>query len=337
MAVEAWWDRDVDERFWMEATTRPDLGEDLRAPKAGAAGQGVWHYELVSYSRPGDIVFHWHTQLFEHPALVRWSQVVGPLREEAISWTARAGSNRTDPPVPRPNWVQPLGGIHFLDRPIFIADLTAIRNEILAVRTDLQARASGPTYFPFNGYGHDSLRAAQAYLTKLPRALVELIDERLGLELEALRPGGLTDETRQVPVRPGTGQGFLQDTERRLAVERHAVARAVQIYEDLGATDIEILGKPYDLRLRLSGQEVHVDVKGSVNEIDAILVTKNELEHARTFPRVELVVVDGISWMEDGSGRPRPQGGSARRWEAWEPDEGSLTAMTFSHRLPDLP
>lgn len=54
------------------------------------------------------------------------------------------------------------------------------------------------------------------------------------------------------------------EQEVRVVAERHAVNRAVDFYAALGATDIEELGKPYDLRLLLNGRELHVEVKGSI-------------------------------------------------------------------------
>lgn len=333
MVIRAWWENDSAERYWMEATDRPDIGEDLRAPQQGNQGQNVWHYDLVSLTQPGDIVFHWHKRLFEHPALVGWSEVTGPLTVRDHAWTPRAGSGRSMGAQTRPNWVMPLGGIHFFDRPIFIAELTEIREEMLGIERELSAQVGEPTYYPFNTYGDNHLRAAQAYFTKVPSALVHLLDERFGLELDALAVAGGDGEPVRVPVRPGTGQGFASDTERRLAVEKHAVSMAVQMYEALGADDIEVLGKPYDLRLRLAGREVHVEVKGSVNAADAVFVTRNEVEHARAYPHVELVVVDEIAWVADQIGGMRADGGKLRRWKEWEPADHSLTAMTYSHSL----
>jgi hypothetical protein len=46
-------------------------------------------------------------------------------------------------------------------------------------------------------------------------------------------------------------------------MEDHAVRRAIQHYQAERATDIEELGKPYDLKLMLAGEDRHVEVKGS--------------------------------------------------------------------------
>lgn len=334
MAIREWWANDSEQRFWMEATDRPDLGQDLRAPMSGGEGQEVWHYSLVSFTKPGDIVFHWHTRLFDRPALVGWSEVIGPLRQEDYQWAAHAGSNRGVVEGSRPNWMMPLGGIHFLDRPISIGDFEDIRDEVLLVRLEIERDHGKPTYFPFNGYGRDNIRAAQAYFTKFPRGLVDLLDSRFGLELTLGRAESVEDaippgETR----RAGHGQGFIRNTELKLAIERHAVSRAVAMYETMGASDIEILGKPYDLRMRLESEEVHVEVKGSGNAAESVLVTRNEVSHARDFARTELVVVDSIEWTTNDAGVIVTGGGRLRRWLSWSPSDESLSAMTYSHEL----
>lgn len=331
MGIREWWANDPAERYWMEATNREVLGEDLRAPLTGQGGREIWHYRLVSHTQPGDIVFHWHTELYDRPALIGWSTVLGPLREEEHEWTPRAGRPNTRA-VARPNWVMPLGGIHFLDEPISIAEFERLRYDVLGIRAGLEAAHGKPTYFPFNGYGRENLRAAQAYLTKMPRALVKLFSSHYAAELDADSDALGADTPGAADLRSG-GQGFLRDTARKLAIEQHAVTRAIEHYRGMGATHIEVLGKPYDIRLQLRGEEVHVEVKGSGNEVTDVLVTRNEVEHARTFARTELVVVDAIEWERSDTGEVKTMGGRLRHWPIWRPSDSSLTPMTYAHTL----
>ena len=320
----------------MEATDRNDLGGDLIAPKAGSAGQSVWHYELVSHTKPGDIVFHWHTKMHSAPALVGWSEVIGPIRTEDYTWVPHAGTAAATSAGPQPNWMMPLGGITLLDKPITIRDIEELRQEILEVRSALESEHGAPIYYPFNGYGTENIRAAQAYFSKLPRALVELLAQRFDLELttsgEGIEPDPkvILDEPG-VPPKPG--QGYMLDAAKRSAVESWAVSRAVNFYKGVGATNITVLGKPYDIRLTLDGEEVHVEVKGSTGLADSVLVTVNEVTHARTYPRVELVVVDSIAWEADEDGTIHASGGRLRHWGEWQVPDESLAAKAFRHDL----
>ena len=70
-----------------------------------------------------------------------------------------------------------------------------------------------------------------------------------------------------------------------------------------GASEIEELGKPYDLRVVIGGSERHVEVKGSVGHgLESVQLTQGEVDHARNYQPTDLFVVDGISAARDASG-----------------------------------
>ena len=331
MAINAWWVPSPQQRYWMEATGRRDLGEALRAPKGGTANQSVWNYDLVGYTSPGDVVFHWHTDLVGRPAIVGWSVVVGPLGVGMFPWTPKQGFAKSELAEPRVHWSMPLGGIHLLDTPVTLDDLVPLRSKILSVRSELETHTDGPSYFPFTKYGSDKLRAMQGYVTKFPAELVDLLSIHFDLELGLAEGLGLDGDAVLSTVSAG-GQGAVADTARRLAIERHAVRRAIDYYKSIGATNVEELGKPYDLRLQLDGEEVHIEVKGSSSVAGSVIVTRNEVKHAGDWPRTELFVVDniGVKWKGEGL---TAEGGMARRWLRWTPSPDSLIARTYDHTL----
>lgn len=321
----------------MEITDRPDVGGDLRAPKTGGYGQSVGHYELVQYVQPGDIVFHWHTAAPGGSAIVGWSEAIGPLRVEQYQWSAHAGSLAGQSAAPAPNWVMPLGGINLLDRPISAADLQPRRNDLFAVRAELEARSRPPVYFPFIPYGQ-TIRAFQGYMTKMPQAVVDLLGELAPLELTALSVAGETQLDEAIilstTARASTS-GYRSDAVRRRAIELHAVEQAIALYRREGARDIEVLGKPYDLLVRIGGVERHVEVKGSSGTAAAVLLTRNEVRHARHHSATDLVVVDEI---EVGAAEDRTittAGGRLRRWISWTPLDEHLSPTAFECLLPE--
>jgi hypothetical protein len=87
MALNLWWSDRPAERYWMEITDRPVLGDDLLAPQTGGTGRPEWSYTLVTETRPGDVVLHWHDE-GSRRALVGWSEVTGPLSAGTITWQA---------------------------------------------------------------------------------------------------------------------------------------------------------------------------------------------------------------------------------------------------------
>lgn len=331
MAINNWWDADPDEIYWLEIRQDPvGLGDFLRAPKAAGDGNPSWSYELTSYVQPGDRVFHWHRTPSGEPGILGWSEAVGPLETITWSWQARGtrGRERGVPTV-GPTWNMPLTGYTELVRPVTRSALNARRGEVLEV-IDGVARAHGkPVYTPFQNYGGRELRAQQGYLTKFPAALVALIFELPPVD------GPAAPSTRSRTARAARGQGYLADAEKRTALEQHAVHMAIEHYRAIGATEIEELGKPYDLRLTLDGVERHVEVKGSVGEeLDSVQLTQGEVDHARAHQPTDLFVVDGISASRGSDGGVATSGGVVRIWLDWVPNDKALRPTHLRYTLP---
>lgn len=331
MAINNWWDADPNEIYWMEIRQEPvGLGDYLRAPKAAGDGNSSWSYELVSYVQPGDRVFHWHRTSTGEPGILGWSEVVGPLQTITWSWQARGtrGRERGAPTV-GPTWDMPLTGYTELDRPITRSALNARRLDVLSVINEV-ARAYGkPIYAPFQNYGGRELRAQQGYLTKFPAALVALL-----FNLPAV-DGADAPKARRRTARASRGHGFLADAEKRKALERHAVRLAIDHYRAAGATSIEELGKPFDLRVMIDDVERHVEVKGSVGEdLGSVQLTQGEVDHARTYQPTDLFVVDGISATRTDDGEVETNGGVVRIWRDWTPSEKALRPTHLRYSLP---
>ncbi|WP_158073288.1 protein NO VEIN domain-containing protein [Amycolatopsis sp. CB00013] len=333
MAINDWWAGDDNERFWMEITDRSDLGDDLNAPTLNGAGREEWGYTLVTETRPGDIVLHWHRTLLRQPALVGWSTVVGPLAiEEHYTWTAHGtrGRERARPTTGQ-GWRMPCTGFQRLAQPVDKRRLIELEPQLLQVHERLSQRVRGALYFPFMFYRPGEVRAAQTYLTKFPAALVDLLPE-----LSTLRaPKSIdTPPTRSAGnKRSGGAYRRLQDPELRRVIELHAVRLATQHYLDQGATEVEELGKPYDLRVLGLGPERHVEVKGSSVDAIAIELTANEIAHAHNHKPTDLVVVDRIETRRRDDGGYDATGGHLRIWEDWEPDQQRLAPTQYRYPL----
>lgn len=315
----------------MEITDRTDLGSDLRAPQSGSSGRSPWHYALVSHTQPGDIVFHFHETPADGRALVGWSEVVGPLKSEAFEWVPHSGPSKGQS-ITDAAWIMPLGSLHRLDNPIPSTQFDRLRDEILKIEADLRERAGAPTYFPFTKYGANGMRAAQAYLTKVPKSLALLLQREFRITLDASETASGGAPLHPASNRRGA-QGFMRDAEIRQAIELRAVDVAIDHYRALGAIDIETLGKPYDIRLKLRGIERHIEVKGSRGAVDTVFLTRNEVSHAREFPATDLVLVENIQ-IERSETAVTATGGELSKWEDWHPADSSLEPQEFRYRLP---
>lgn len=336
MALNLWWSDRPAERFWMEITDRSDLGQNLLAPQLDGVGKEQWSYSLVTETRPGDIVLHWHKTRAGQPALVGWSEVTGPLSVGSISWQARGTRGRArGGPTKGPSWIMQCGGFNPFADAITIEVVRAHEPAVRAVWDVLRTEVAGPLYFPFTFYASGGLRAAQAYLTKFPRALVEALPPLAAfLRDSSAQAVPVPAKQSEGAVNVAVGTSRVQDPVLRKAIEDHAVARAVQYYCERGATRVDVVGKPYDLAVHGLGPERHVEVKGSTLEAVAVELTANEVTHARNYPETDLIVVDHIRWHPDGAGGYSTSGGRLRIWSSWQPADEDLSITRYRYDMP---
>jgi hypothetical protein len=175
---ERWWEQEPDEIFWMEITDRDDLGADLNAPERTEQGREYWSYRFVREVREGDVVLHYRSRPTN--AITAWSRATGEPYRDEVFWGAHGQASGRGPIAPyrRPGWRRQLDGPYRLSRPITAASLNVIRADVVRVLDAVQAaHPRQSTYRPFVEYGGRELRAFQGYLTKVPRAFVELVPE----------------------------------------------------------------------------------------------------------------------------------------------------------------
>ncbi|MFE7231179.1 protein NO VEIN domain-containing protein [Streptomyces sp. NPDC057596] len=334
MPVNRWWRRDPSERYWLEITNRDDIGTNLLAPQVNDQGKEYWSYALVREVRPGDLVLHWDKN--HGPGVVGYSHVVGEPFESIITWQSRGTYGRQRKASgPEAAWQAPLGGYRQLKLPVTQARLREIESRIRSLRDHLAASVDGPVYFPFALSDTRPLRAAQGYLTKLPRALAEELPELLELRQTAISE----PHEPEVPDRPSVsrpksprpaGYGRQHDARRRQAVERYAMDLVLDHYRSLGY-EVEDVGdrSPWDVTVRRDRTETHIEVKGSTTSREAIDLTEGEVRHAEGVNTC-LIVIDQID-LDDNL---HCHGGRWRTWTDWTPRREELVATAYRYPLP---
>lgn len=333
MAINKWWRHDPHERYWLEITNREDIGTNLLAPQANDRGEEYWSYALVREVRPGDLVLHWDKN--HGPGVVGYSHARGEAFASVITWQSRGTYGRQrSASGPEPAWEAPLGGYRRLKRPVTQARLREVEPTIRALRDRLTEAVAGPLYFPFALSDTRPLRAAQGYLTKLPRALVEELPELRELRQTAISEPHEPEAPDLPPAskpRSSTGYGRQRDAKRRQAVERYAMDLVLSHYCSLGY-EVEDVGdhSPWDITAHKNGTEVHVEVKGSTTTREAIDLTEGEVRHAEGVPTC-LVVIDQIKLGDD----LHCHGGRWRTWNDWTPAREELVATAYRYPLPE--
>ena len=133
----------------------------------------------------------------------------------------------------------------------------------------------------------------------------------------------------------GGGQGFGGTAEFRKVVEMHAMSAARQHYERLGGvcTDTSA-NKPYDFVVKLDGETLYVEVKGTTSAGDSVFLTRNEVAHARGHAgRCHLFVMHGIQ-VRKVADELQASGGEVRLLAPWSPEDQTLEPLTYRHDLP---
>lgn len=218
--ISRWWDGQPGERFWVEITDRGDLGVDLVAPQLNEQGERYWSYDMVREVSEGDVVLHYRTR--PDRAFTHWSRAVGQPYEDELRWGAHGFASGRGPvePYNRPAWRRPLDGPYSLDRTVTMEDLQRSAREIQRVYEELRADHRGPIYFPLQLSDRRPLRAFQGYMTKMPRALLDVVPE--------FQPFlNLADTTQPRPERPspraaapGLGTVYREQDESVLTAEQ---------------------------------------------------------------------------------------------------------------------
>jgi hypothetical protein len=154
------------------------------------------------------------------------------------------------------------------------------------------------------------------------------ISELAGKDAE---PVSTPDEPRR-----SSRQGFGLDPEARRAVELYAQAKAEDFFLQNGFDDVRDVSRTncFDLLCRRGQDELRVEVKGTTGEGEAVILTKNEVEHARNKPgSVALFVVRRIKLERQPSG-VTCSGGEIISFWPWDIGQGELKPLSYEYRLP---
>jgi hypothetical protein len=130
----------------------------------------------------------------------------------------------------------------------------------------------------------------------------------------------------------GQGQGLQMDAEVRRAIENAAQDRLMRHYRDCGwaVTDTR-QNHPYDAEAVKGAERIYLEAKGTQSRGDSVILTRNEVDHARQHPGLCMMGVwSGIRFV-DGAVDP---GAGVFRILPFNPDDGQLLPRDFDWTLP---
>jgi hypothetical protein len=148
---------------------------------------------------------------------------------------------------------------------------------------------------------------------------------------------GAVDEAAQaigVAAGRSRGPGYATDSTVRKAVEERAMKAAQEALEADGwIVDDVSRHESYDFQCRRNDEELRVEVKGARGEPSVILVTANEVRHARERGDVALAVVSGVELERSPEGIPKASGGAVQWIQPWSISDRDLEPLAFSWRI----
>ncbi|KRE54810.1 hypothetical protein ASG92_24695 [Arthrobacter sp. Soil736] len=128
------------------------------------------------------------------------------------------------------------------------------------------------------------------------------------------------------------GQGLQVDSAIRKAIEDAAQDRLMRHYRDQGWTVTDTRqNHPYDAVAVRGTERIFLEAKGTQSRGHSVIVTRNEVDHARKHPGLCMMGVwSGIRLID---GDVDPQSGQFEIL-AFNPDKGLLSPRDFDWTLP---
>jgi hypothetical protein len=163
--------------------------------------------------------------------------------------------------------------------------------------------------------------------------IIEFIDDYQGVNLLDSPESDAEKESAaaaEQALAQSQGQGFARTREQRDAIEHHAMDAAKAHFRSLGY-DVEDVSarRSYDLLCRKGQTELHVEVKGTTTNGNAIVLTNKEVRHASDPNNsCALFLLHSIRLKKH-----RASSGTKVIIEPWRAHRANLTPISFTYRF----
>lgn len=133
------------------------------------------------------------------------------------------------------------------------------------------------------------------------------------------------------------GQGYRSSPAARQALEKYSMDRAMRHFGAIGWSTITDVSRSrcFDLLCLRGTSELRVEVKGTTSEGSRILLTRNEVTHARrVFPGVALYILADVKLTAVDEAIYRADGGIEIIRNPWDIRTGQLQALAYQYAVP---
>lgn len=150
-------------------------------------------------------------------------------------------------------------------------------------------------------------------------------------------PNGLVRTEATQFNHAGSGQGFLRSAEARKAIEMWAMECAEAFFQAEGwkVRDVSATSS-YDLHGTKNGADLHIEVKGTMQDGSEVLMTANEVDLLREkAPDCALYVLHGVHLRHDGESGWDASAGEESVYWPFRSEECELRPLSYRVGLPE--
>jgi len=216
--------------------------------------------------------------------------------------------------------------LNYQGRVVLVAKLNNPNHVILAGNTRARKKALRGRVLPAGHSIHEALIGTQVdYAPGSRNSILYGPDPEMAGEVDA--------DLAEAGDLPGAkGQGLQMDAEVRRAIENAAQDRLMRYYRGLGWTVTDTRhNRPYDAEAVRGADRVYLEAKGTTSRGDSVIVTRNEVDHARQYPGLCMMGV--WSGMQLVDGEVDPEAGEFKILP-FNPDDGQLRPRDFDWTIP---
>lgn len=217
--------------------------------------------------------------------------------------------------------------LNYHGRVVVVAELTGPRHEIVMTRTGREKKALLGSVMAATHPIHQALAKSGAEYPPGTRNSI-----RYSPDPDTIHP--LDAALPELGDEPGApGQGLQMNPQIRKAIEDAAQDRLMQHYRDDGWTVTDTRhNRPYDAEAVKGDKRVYLEAKGTQSRGETVIVTPNEVEHARLHPG--LCVIGVWSGMRLTPGGAVDPDAGLFNIIGFDPDKGDLRPRGFDWALP---
>ena len=131
------------------------------------------------------------------------------------------------------------------------------------------------------------------------------------------------------------GQGYVHDPVFRKKIEMYAMQKATSYYKKHGWKVIDTSANhPYDLLCTKDSQNKYIEVKGTTKSGTKVIVTYNEVEHAKSNAgKCTLFILHNITVTKDSNGGYLATDGEENIIDPWIPLDDLLTPISYRYEV----